>query len=233
VSKGLKARVRKLVSSLRAKSKNKIVGSSVSTASEAELEEAEVLRLLRIASTFNVMEKKKQENELRGLDLLDENDSEYDGYFSSSSQSQSFESDTTDKLSVDETKDDKIVSRVMKLILSLSQSGSEEGSVYSDEKSDKSTGGIDCFDATSSIASLDGGIHTANVKSNNVSYDDESLKGYRDSTVTTPSSFLDVWFDKVCKSTDDALNAIESFFYIGPDTLPPPNVSHGMYDNGR
>jgi hypothetical protein len=179
------------------------------------------------------MEKKKQENELRGLDLLDENDSEYDGYFSSSSQSQSFESDTTEKLSADETKDEKIVSRVMKLILSLSQSGSEEGSVYSDEKSDKSTGGIDCFDATSSIASLDGGIHTANVKSDNVSYDNESLKGYRDSTVTTPSSFFDVCFDKVCKSTDDALNAIESFFYIGPDTLPPPNVSRGMYDNGR
>jgi hypothetical protein len=116
--------------------------------------------------------------------------------------------------SADETKDDKIVSRVMKLILSLSQSGSEEGSVYSDEKSDKSTGGIDCFNAISSIASLDGGIHTntANVKSDNVSYDDESLKGYRDSTFTTPSSFLDVCFDKVCKSTDDALNAIESFF---------------------
>jgi len=242
VRKGLKARVRKLVSSLRTKSKNKIVstknGSSISSASEAELEEAEVLRLLGIASTFNVMEKKRQENELRGLDLLDENDSEYDGYFSSSSQSQSYESDTTDKLS-DETKDDEIVSRVMKLILSLSQSGSEEGSVCSDEKSDKSTGGIDCFNATSSIASLEDGRHTANVKSGNVSYDDES--GFRNSTgqimsahdATTPSSFFDMCFNKVCKSTDDALNAVESFFYIGPDTLPPPNVSRGMYDNGR
>jgi len=204
----VKVKLRDLVRSLRvgSKSKGSLGSSSLSTEEKSEREEEEVRRMLMIASTFTNLNAASKEKELQEHDILDDYDN--DSFSSHSSSSfYSEEKEESDEEEEEEEEDEEIASRLMKAMRCMSK-GSEE----IDE--------IDCFPAEVD----DQHSVRFNVEDEEFEYNsDESVSGGRNGGTPIGRKpeflpFMDVFFDSMCKTADDAISAAETFFWIPDET---------------
>jgi hypothetical protein len=204
-----KVKLRDIVRSLRVgrKSKGSLGSSSLSTEEKSEREEEEeVRRMLMIASTFTYLNSVSKEKELQEHDILDDYDSfsshSSNSFYSDKSGEEKEESDEDD-----EEEDEEITSRLLKAMRCMSK-GSEE------------IDDIDCFPAEVDDR------HSVRLNAEDEEFEynsDESASVGKN--VVTPRGrkpeflpFMDVFFDSMCKSADDAINAAETFFFIPDET---------------
>jgi hypothetical protein len=207
----VKVKLRDLVRSLRvgSKSRGSLGSRSLSSEETSELEEEEVRRLLMIASTFTRLNTASMEKELQEHDVRDEyyNDSlsshSSSSYYSDKSGKEMEESFDDDE----DEEDEKIVSRLMMAVRSTSKDSDEFDS-------------IDCFPAE-----VDD-LHSIrfNMEGEEFEYSsEESASGgrYGGTPIRRKPNFLpcmDAFFDSVCKSTDNAISAMEVFFWVPDET---------------
>ncbi|KAL3780171.1 hypothetical protein ACHAW5_010529 [Stephanodiscus triporus] len=183
---GLKAKVRSLAHSLRVAGRVKGTKDSTNISSEeqSELEEAEVRRLLKIASTFAKMNNASKEKELQVFDKHDDydDDSCYSGYSSNSHDS-----------------DEEEHSKIMQFLRSISK-GSEEN----DE--------IDCFPAEEDDRhSVRFNVNDEEFEYSSPNGRNAKTHGSRKPEFFP---CLDVFFDAACELTDDMIDVVETFLWI-------------------